>query len=131
MKNVTFYLACLISLVTMQSCATVFTGTTDKVHITSHPEGAKIQINGIDMGTTPALVSLKRNQDPIVVLKKEGFRDKTFTPTKAFNAISIINLGNVLGWVIDLATGAIKEFDTKAYTLELEPAVTEKKQPIP
>ena len=133
MQNFKFYFFALLGLVIFQSCATLFTGTSDKVNIQTQPAGAKIEVNGVPVGTTPSLITLKRSGNAIIVLKKDGYIDKSFAPQKSFNPVSIINLGNILGWVIDAATGSIQQYEQKAYSLDLEKApVLEKKQnPIP
>ena len=41
---------------------------------------------------------------------------------KTFNAISVINLCDVLGWAIDAATGAITKPEFKFYEIEFEKA---------
>jgi hypothetical protein len=33
--------------------------------------------------------------------------------------VSILNLGNILGWGIDIVTGAVFKYDRKAYDIEL------------
>ena len=39
---------------------------------------------------------------------------------KSFNAVSILNLTNLLGWGIDFATGALNKFDKKGYDITLK-----------
>jgi hypothetical protein len=129
LKQIQIYVVCLIVLTTTQSCATLFTGTKDTVYIQSQPTGAKIEINGMEVGTTPTSLQLKRKDNPVILLKKEGYHNKMFSPTKAFNNVAIVNLGNLLGWVIDVSTGAINVYDKKTYDIKLDSI--EKKQPIP
>ena len=42
------------------SCATIFTGSKQTVQIKSFPEGAKIEVDGIERGVTPAPIKLKK-----------------------------------------------------------------------
>ncbi|MEO0310766.1 MAG: hypothetical protein RIQ89_423, partial [Bacteroidota bacterium] len=57
----------------MTSCATLFTGTKQTVQINSKPSGAKVQVDGIDRGTTPTAVKLKKGNDgQVVTLKADG-----------------------------------------------------------
>ena len=106
----------------MSSCATIFTGSKQTVQIRSFPEGAKIEVDGIERGVTPAPVKLKKGfSGQYVVLKKEGYETKTFQPETVFNAVSILNLFGIIGWGIDAATGAMMKYDPKVYEFTLEP----------
>jgi hypothetical protein len=112
----------------MTSCATLFTGTKQTVQINSKPSGAKVQVDGIDRGTTPTAVKLKKGNDgQIITLKADGYETKTFQPETNFNGVAILNLGNFLFWGIDAATGALWKYDPKFYEIELEPNNLENK----
>ena len=87
------------------------------------PQGADIEVDGINRGITPAAVKLKKGfNGQTVTLKKEGFEPKIFQPETSFNAVSIINLFSILGWGIDAATGAMMKYDPKIYEIKLQPA---------
>ncbi|MEM6842294.1 MAG: PEGA domain-containing protein [Bacteroidota bacterium] len=103
-------------------CATLFTGTTDNVYIQSQPEGAKIFVEGLDVGTTPATVPIKRPglSDKQVTLRLDGYEDRVFLLQAEFNVVSILNLFGLVGWVVDIATGAIRKYSPKNYDIELE-----------
>lgn len=104
------------------SCATIFTGTKQNVQISSTPPGAKIAVNGIDRGITPALVSLKKgNGTEVITLSHEGYEDKTFQPEHTFQPVAILNLFGILGWGIDAVTGALWKYDPSFYNIELKP----------
>ena len=121
MKNLFFFAFATCFLLFSTSCATLFTGTTGGVNINSKPPGAKIQVNGIDRGTTPSIVKLRRdNEGPIVTLKMDGYQNRTFQPETTFNEIAILNLFSPLHWAIDFLSGALWKFDPVFYELELE-----------
>ena len=122
MKSI-IYLSVISCLFLTTSCATLFTGTKQTVQINSKPPGAKIQIDGIDRGTTPAAIKLKKKSDgQVVTLKLDGYETKTIVPETSFNAVSILNLTNILFWGIDLLSGAVYKYDPRFYEIELEPA---------
>lgn len=112
----------LIVLITSISfgCATLFTGSSDTVTVNSEPSGAKVYLNGMYMGLTPVSPSLKRDKDYAVILKKEGYQDTSANISRSFNLVSILNLGSILCWVVDLVTGAIHKFDTNGITVTME-----------
>ncbi len=115
--------ALLLSSLFFAGCATIFTGTHDEVIIRSDPEGARIFIDGVEEGLTPATIDVKRPGigDTEVELRLEGYEPRTFILRKEFNAVSVINLDNPIAWAIDIATGAITKYKPMGYDIELDP----------
>ncbi len=99
------------------SCATVFTGTTQNILIESNPSGANVTINNQNYGSTPARVTIKKNLDDVmdggrpVKLELDGYKTETFTLHNSFNPVAILNLIFLYAWAIDAATGAMMSFD--------------------
>jgi hypothetical protein len=120
MKSKLFILA-IVSTFLMTSCATIFTGTKDTIRIDSNPEGAKVYIDGIQVCKTPCTTTVQRSlSDKLLKIKLAGYETRVIGLTKEFNTVSIINLGNLIGWVIDAATGSLIKYDKKGYDIELE-----------
>ena len=118
MKNL--ILLTLVAFV-FSSCATLFTGTSDKIYFETDPSKAKVIIGGADKCNTPCTVKVKRSLDgETVMLKKKGYETRMVELDQSFNVVSILNLTNLLGWGIDAASGSIKKYDTKSYNIELE-----------
>jgi hypothetical protein len=120
-----FKAAVLLLVITMQlgvsSCATVFTGSRQTVTIDSNVEGASVQVGGMNYGTTPTSVRLKKGfTGETIVVKKEGYKTAIIQPPTTFNPVSIINLFNILFWAIDIATGAIMKYETNYLEVMLE-----------
>jgi hypothetical protein len=111
----------LFMVLSLSACATLFTGTRDTISFNSTPAGATILIDGIEMGKTPATILVKRSLgDKLVTLKMPGYQDRTFALSKTFNVVSVLNLGSILGWGVDAATGAVFKYDRFSYEMELE-----------
>ena len=92
------------------NCASIFKGSSADVRVNSTPSGAEIFINGIDRGTTPQTMSLKRNKDYVLTFKKEGYEDLNFEIHKKFDVGTTV-VGNIFSWgllgiLVDLGTGA-------------------------
>ncbi len=105
------------------SCATILTGTKDKIIFNSTPEGAKVMHKGIEKCTTPCTAEIPRSLSrQTVTFEKEGFNNKEVKLTKTFNAVSLVNilLGGVIGVGIDAATGSLTKYSPKEYKVELE-----------
>jgi hypothetical protein len=88
-------------------CATIINGSSQEIAISSTPDGAEVWIDGARMGMTPTKVTLKRKNDYVVAVKKEGFREATLkiesevSPWIAGNIL----LGGLIGLGIDFASG--------------------------
>lgn len=105
----------------MTSCATIFTGTKDTIRFNSNPQGAKVYIDGFEVCNTPCTTQIKRSlSKKLAEIKLEGYQTKVITLDREFNVVSVINLGSLLGWGIDAATGSIMKYGKKGYDIELE-----------
>ena len=110
----------LIALFLMTGCATIFTGTKDRIAFTSTPSGVTIYKDGVEICTTPCNYKVKRSlNDTEVEFKLDGYETRLITLDKEFNLVSIINLGNLFGWGIDALSGAVMKYDRKAYDIKL------------
>lgn len=116
--------ALLLGMVmSMSSCATILTGTKDKITFNSTPEGAKVFHKGIEKCTTPCTAEIPRSlSKQMVTLEKEGFVSKEMKLTKKFNPVTLVNilLGGAIGVGIDCATGSLTKYSPQAYQVELE-----------
>lgn len=122
MKRIIFRATALLILVSfICSCATIFTGTKDTIRFSSNPEGATVFIDGVEVCKTPCSVPVKRSlSDKDVEFKLDGYKTRMFTLDKEFNVVSVINLGFLVGWAIDAATGSIMKYDRKSYEIDME-----------
>lgn len=116
LKHLQGYIApLLIAGFLMAGCATIFKGSHAEVRVNSSPSNAEIYINGIDKGSTPKTLSLKRDRNYVLEFRKEGYESVKLEVTKDFDLATTV-VGNIFSWgilgvVVDLATGA-------AYSLE-------------
>jgi len=113
----------LSSAILMNGCATILTGSSDNINFTSEPSGAKIVMDGLDIGKTPATLEIKRSgfKDKAITLKLDGYEDRTFLLQKEFNAMAILNFAGIIGWFVDFATGSVMKYSDKSYNLDLDP----------
>lgn len=106
------------------SCASIFCGTKAKVTFDCNvKENVNLLIDGVKHYEVsfPFTTKVKRGYDDTVVkAEAEAYHSETIVIDKKFNPISIINLGNVLGWGIDAATGAITKPADNYYFIELK-----------
>ena len=122
MNKITTIIVAVASMTMLSSCATMFTGTTQKVTITSNPPAADVIINGVTRGVTPLELSIKKEiKGQPIELKKGGYESKTFMPTTTFNSTAILNIfTGLVGFAVDYATGSLMKYDPTTYDLTLE-----------
>lgn len=118
-------------LCTLSSCATIFTGTKGKIHISSEPADAEVYSNGVLLGKTPCSVELSRgvdwNNDMVlgrkIELRKKGYQTQYFIPESKFNGLAILNLFQFYFWAVDIMSGAMWVYNPTDYKIVLLPEI--------
>ncbi|MDI9409427.1 MAG: hypothetical protein QM523_09315 [Candidatus Pacebacteria bacterium] len=105
-------------LLAVAGCATMFSDHKQTLSVATDPSGARCTVmrnSGVvgRVDSTPGSFSISRGMHDIVAsCDKNGY-----APTKAyretgFNKVSLWNLLNGFGFIIDFATGDLFEYDT-------------------
>lgn len=91
------------------SCATIVSGSKQKVKFSSNPSTASVFIDQVEVGKTPFEVKLERKSEHSVMIKLDGYQTYETKLTKQFNAWYLGNIvfGGLIGLIIDPITGAI------------------------
>lgn len=130
MKKFTVFLVSIMSIMTLSSCSSIFCGSKAKVTLESNiQEEATLTIDGQKYHnvTFPYTTKIRRGFDETVVkVEAPSYQTETLVINKNFNAVSVINLIDVLGWGIDAATGAITKPEQKWYQIEMKPKTENK-----
>jgi len=82
-----------------------------------------VYVNGVFRGTTPIKIKLESKGNYTIEFKKEGYGTSTYTITNHVGAgwiILDVLLTGLIGVVVDAATGAWYELDTKYVNAVLE-----------
>ncbi len=124
-------LSCLliVGLLLMQSCATMFSGTTQKIKVSSDPPGAEVYVNGFSTGQrTPTELTIKRSVKPsahnsarqnVYTFKSPGYAEGKVTDYSEINNVIWFNLLTfqfmIFTFPIDFITGAAWEFDDQIH----------------
>ena len=116
----------------MTSCASIFCGSKAKVTFDSDiSEKATLTIDGRKHTnvTFPYTTKIRRGFDETIVkAEAPNHRAEPIIITKSFNAVSVINLMDVLGWGIDAATGANTKPEFKFYQSDFQPVEKDETQ---
>jgi len=76
-------------------------GTSQKIPITSNPQGAKIIVNGEEIGYTPLVLKLKKKKSHIILIEKQDYNPleikitQISLPSGHFRAKYWTNLANI------------------------------------
>ena len=124
MKKTLLLIAVFSAIILLPSCATIFSGTRAKVTVTSpNASWANLTVDGkkINNVSFPAKIKVKRGFKPSVIEAENPDMEGSVTVDKTFNAVSILNLTDVIGWAIDVADGAIMKPEKPEYTIFMSP----------
>ena len=78
-----------------QSCATIIRGTSQEIPVTSNPQGAKIIVDGEEIGYAPLILKLKRKKKSQVIrTEKPGYNPLEIRITRKTSVGP--NIGNFL-----------------------------------
>lgn len=108
MKNVLLLIGTSLIL---SSCATIFTGTKQSIHVSSIPHDAQVSINGNSLGKTPFTINKNRRLRKEVLTLTSDSETKDIQLNKNFNAVTLLNLLNPLLIPVDLLNGACVSYD--------------------
>lgn len=122
MKNV---LALLLGVTVILStgCASVVSGTDQKLTFNSEPEEATVTVSGRVLGKTPLTVPVDRGSNQSITFEKEGYKTYTAQLSTTTNPwfFGNIVLGGLVGSTTDGVSGAIHEFSPDQYFITLKP----------
>jgi len=105
----------------LSGCATIVNGTTEKIQLSSTPDGAQATIDGAQTVTTPTTVELSRDDEHTITFHKDGYQDDTEKLTSSTSGWIWGNLlaGGVIGAVVDAESGAGKKLSSDALSVAL------------
>lgn len=103
------------------SCATIFKGSSEEVRVESKPTGAEVWIDGIKLGTTPAVFKLESKKTYSIEFKMNG-KTKAVRLTNHMSAGYLILdiLFGLVPVIVDAATGAWMKFDTTNIIVDID-----------
>ena len=120
------FVALLLALLMLGSCATIFAQDERSVMITSNPPGAEITVNGQPKGHTPVRIKVNDHERLQVSVTKEGFHNGGCYINTSIGARWVI-MDVAFFWalfapvIVDLVTGQRASLDTAYCTVNLSP----------
>lgn len=107
-------LVLVFAALSITGCASIISGKTSLVNVTSTPSGAECDLAGHGV-LTPGNVSLSKSSDDIFAsCRKEGYLLGSTKVESSFNAVTLLDtlwgIPGALFYVIDFSTGAAFEY---------------------
>ena len=119
------FITMCVLLLTLSSCATIFCGMKAKVTLNDpqqkQPVDITTDVKHYDNVTLPYKVKVKRGYRPSnITIESDGYKPLEITVLKNYNAATIANLTNIIGWGVDAATGALMKPEQKVFEFRME-----------
>ncbi|WP_267740725.1 PEGA domain-containing protein [Myroides injenensis] len=116
MKKITTLLS-LSLLLLSTSCATIVSGSKQRIEVNSTPANSTVYIDNKEVGKTPYNTKLKRNQSYSLKVTNEGYLPYQIDLQREFNAwfIGNIAIGGLIGIIVDPITGAMYKLKPVQY----------------
>jgi hypothetical protein len=113
-------------MVSVSGCATIISGSNQDVTLNSEPPGARILVNGVDVGTTPLTTSIERSKITTVTAKLDGYYDQQVPLQRGMNYWfwGNILIGGLLGSSTDYMSNAVLKYEPNSYLVTLNPVKT-------
>ena len=112
----------IICAITLSGCATIVSGTTQKISVSSQPSGATAKVDNNLSAKTPTVFTLERKQDHVIEISTEGYKTATVMMKRTFNGMATGNIliGGLIGTGIDMASGADSKLIPERIDVRLE-----------
>lgn len=103
------------------ACASIMSGTGQKLNIASEPPGAVVLVDGSAVGNTPVVTKLSRNERHTITVRLDGYQPFELKTTRHMNGWLIGNVvfGGPLGIIIDVVDGAAYKLTPKEIAAQL------------
>ena len=108
-KRSLFLVSIVIFAIIFSSCATLISGTKQRVSVKTEPSGSKVFVDGKDQNViTPCEIKIKRKKQAYLTFQKDGFENGQKIIDGQFNPVVLGNilLGGVIGAIVDYSSGA-------------------------
>lgn len=123
------HLMLILIVATVAGCATIMSGKTQEVMITSTPSDANVIIERSVAGTaqtsfsgvTPVTAELRRKYEYLLTVEMDGYEPATTTLENGSNGWIWGNLlfGGVIGLIVDFSNGAAKKLEPNEIHVDL------------
>lgn len=123
----TIIIAGLLGSILLQSCALIFSGTKDKIHVKDgNPNNAKVFYNGSLVGTAPQKVKVSKkslkDKSTVIRIEADGYKSQEAHFSRKIKVGAFIGdcLTGVIWLIPDFLTGAIYKATPQTVNYDLQ-----------
>jgi len=111
-----------VVVILLSGCATIMTGTTQKVPVNSNPSGAVAKVDGGMAAVTPTIFNLERKTDHTIEISKDGYRVAIVILRHTLSGATAGNIlvGGIIGLAVDGCSGAMFKLVPERVDVNLE-----------
>jgi hypothetical protein len=106
-------------------CATIFTGSSDRIAFEANVPRVRVTIDGEPRGELPLTLDVSRQVDGDKVLarfERVGYLPQEIELTRGFNPAALLNIPVfIVGFPVDFLSGSIRRFEPTSYHVQLVP----------
>lgn len=107
-------------------CATLFTGTKDKLSFAANVPGVRLTIDGQYRGELPLTLEMSRNfmggQQFVATFEKAGYQTQEFKLNREFNPVAILDVTSIpTSGGVDVVSGSLLRFSPREYQVQMLP----------
>lgn len=99
LRKVVAVAAAAALLATSSGCSLV-AGGSQRFRVESDPPGARVFVNGQDMGSTPIDTRIQRRENAFVTVKKRGYHTASRTTGRELSTIGVIDVIGGCFWLV-------------------------------
>lgn len=112
-----------LTIAVVSGCATIASGTTQTISISSNVDGAELFLDGEQIGTTPYTGEVAKGKSTLRV-EAEGYRSETVSLSRSLEPVfwGNIIIGGTLGSITDFAAGSAYQYAPATYQVEMQAA---------
>jgi uncharacterized protein YceK len=127
----TFFISALAISLLLPSCASIVSGSQQKIEFNSTPAGAIVWVDGANLGVTPITTKLERiKKNQKVKIELQGYKPYEMTLTRKTNGWVWGNIvfGGIIGLIIDASSGALYRLTPEQVNAQLANGVVMNKK---
>ncbi|HEX9243419.1 MAG TPA: hypothetical protein VF875_13335 [Anaeromyxobacter sp.] len=118
--------ALVLAPLLLGGCATLFTGTTDRIAFEANVPRVRLSIDGEYVGELPIAVEVSRKAVDggrfLARFERTGYQPQELQLGREFNLVALMNIPVfVFGFPVDLLSGAIMSFEPTSYHVQMLP----------
>ena len=116
----------MMMLLALTGCGFIAHGTSQKIYCMTNPDGALVRSVGGTSCKTPCTVTLKRKNDDVLTIEREGYETISLSlhsVLSKYSAGCILLPGGLVYWGIDMVCGAGYRLVPERVEVDLKPVI--------